>query len=232
MTKQSTVLTLYEVPGKSDIFVNESGESFSPPSDWAFLPAGDAAITRRVTKEGNFWKICYRKGRRVYTKGVWSESLVIKQAIHDVKSLREDEGYQRKLEYSRASRARAEDRYVGEFTQAILVHLNFHINFSDMALKMSKLIADHATPVGSGSVARTKMIPLEQRAAKAVNAWMRHKTTEYDNMQIKRVKGARREVRRSLAKTSNAILLNYRQGVAPSNDCPLWNALQGIDTIK
>lgn len=54
----------------------------------------------------------------------------------------------------------------------------------------------HAVPVGSGTVARTQLIPLEQRAEAAVIAWMRHQTTAYDRMSIARIKGERREVRR------------------------------------
>ena len=67
-------------------------------------------------------------------------------------------------------------------------------------------VADHATPVGSGTVARTKRIPVERRAEAAVIAWMRHQTTAYDSMPIPRVKGKRREVRRLLAQRSKELL--------------------------
>jgi len=230
MTKQTTIVTLFEVKGKPDQYISEAGQPISPPSGWSFLPAGDAALTRRVTKDADYWKVCYKKGRRVYTKGIWAQTSTIEQAKQYVKAMREDDGYQKKLESSRASRARAEDRYVVEFTQAIVAHLNFHPSYAELAIRMSKLISEHATPVGSGTVARTKMIPIEQRAAKAVTAWMRHQTTEYDNMQIKRVKGARREVRSTLAKSSNSLLQNYRDGIAPSTDCPLWSAVYSNET--
>ena len=68
----------------------------------------------------------------------------------------------------------------------------------------------HATPVGSGTVARTERIPVEQRAEAAVIAWLRHQTTAYDPMSIPRVKGKRREVRRMLAARSKALLDAYR----------------------
>jgi len=48
-------------------------------------------------------------------------------------------------------------------------------------------VSQHATPVGSGTVARTERIPIQQRAESAVIAWMRHQTTAYDNMKIARV---------------------------------------------
>jgi len=87
---------------------------------------------------------------------------------------------------------------------------------------------NHATPVGSGTVARTKRIPIQQRAEAAVIAWMRHQTTGYDGMVIPRVKGKRREVRRMLARRSHDLLERYRRGEQVGEDCPLKNALAVI----
>lgn len=90
---------------------------------------------------------------------------------------------------------------------------------------MAKAIAEHATPVGSGTVARTKRIPIEQRAEAAVIAWMRHQTTGYDGMVIPRVKGKRREIRRMLAQRSKELLAQYRRGDTFGEICPLKLAL-------
>ena len=79
------------------------------------------------------------------------------------------------------------------------------------------------------SVARTKRIPVEQRAEAAVIAWMRHQTTGYDSMKIPRVKGKRREVRRMLAQRSKELLARYRRGEAIGEKCPLKKALAGGD---
>ena len=87
-------------------------------------------------------------------------------------------------------------------------------------------MTDHATPVGSGTVARTKRIPVEQRAEAAVIAWMRHQTTAYESMKIPRVKGKRREVRRMFAQRSQELLGRYRSGEAVGDDCPLYQALE------
>jgi hypothetical protein len=78
-------------------------------------------------------------------------------------------------------------------------------------------------------VARTKRIPVEQRAEAAVIAWMRHRTTGYDNMVIPRVKGQRREVRRMLARRSHELLQRYRRGELIPEGCPLRRALAGED---
>jgi hypothetical protein len=80
--------------------------------------------------------------------------------------------------------------------------------------------------VGSGTVARTRRIPVERRAGAAVIAWMRHRTTGYDGLVIPRVKGRRREVRRLLAGQSRALLDAYRKGEpVDAAQCPLQRAL-------
>lgn len=75
--------------------------------------------------------------------------------------------------------------------------------------RLAAEVTAHATPVGSGTVARTQRIPIERRAESAVIAWLRHQTTAYDHMQIARVKGKRREVRRMMAGESRRLLAKY-----------------------
>jgi hypothetical protein len=98
---------------------------------------------------------------------------------------------------------------------------------ADAAL-LATLIAAHATPVGSGTVARTERIPLEERAEAATIAWLRHQTTGYDQMKIARVKGKRREVRRMLAERSRELLGRYRSGAPIPPGCPLAKAIAAI----
>jgi hypothetical protein len=102
--------------------------------------------------------------------------------------------------------------YVEDFYEAVLTFLAFHPNHADIAARFARAVADHATPVGSGTVARTKRIPVERRAEAAVVAWMRHQTTAYESMKIPRIKGKRREVRRMLAQRSQELLGWCRRG--------------------
>ena len=115
---------------------------------------------------------------------------------------------------------------MASFEETVLDFLAFDPRYADVAKAMADRVTTHATPVGSGTVARTKRIPVERRAEAAVIAWMRHQTTGYDDMVIPRVKGARREARRMLAKRSKSLLERYRRGedIAPS--CPLRAALR------
>src|SRR5262249_22988255 len=93
--------------------------------------------------------------------------------------------------------------------------------------RLARAVADHATPVGSGTVARTKRIPVEQRAEAALIAWMRHQPTAYDSMAIPRVKGKRRGGRRNLSRRSQQLLEGYRRGESVPEECPLRRALAG-----
>ena len=87
---------------------------------------------------------------------------------------------------------------------------------------MARAITAHATPVGSGTVARTKQISVERRAEAATIAWLRHQTTAYDHMSIPRVRGARRAIRRQLAQVSRALLDLHRRDAAHAERlCPL-----------
>ena len=107
----------------------------------------------------------------------------------------------------------------------MLSFLAFHSDHTDLAHRLARVVTDHATPVGSGTVARTKRIPVEERAEAAVIAWMRHQTTGYEGMVIPRIKGKRREVRRMLARRSHELLDHYRRGLLVPEGCPLQKAL-------
>ena len=222
MTKNRTVK-----PGVNpNYFVCEDGKMLRPPKGWSLLPPGDAAVTKKVKALGPTWVIQEKRGRRVYSKGVLAPKGNIEIAKESVEAKRKDPAYQKQLQASRQRRAVKQEQYVEDFTQSVFEFLNFHQKYEDFAKKMSEQISKHATPVGSGTVARTERIPIEERAERAVIAWMRHKTTAYDNMKIARVKGRRREVRRELAKVSRQILQSYRSGREIVPNCPLAGSLR------
>jgi hypothetical protein len=138
---------------------------------------------------------------------------------------RSDPAYARRRQADAARREKAQAGYVGEFRAAALAFLAFHPRHADLADRLARAVADHANPVGSGTVARTKRIPVEDRAEAAVIAWLRHQTTAYDSMAIPRVRGKRREVRRALARRSVELLGRYRRGEDAPAGCPLRQAL-------
>jgi hypothetical protein len=188
------------------------GKVLTVPDGWVLLPPGDAALTRRVKTAGEHWVVQEKKGRKVFSRGVWAPATTIERIQAELEAERSTESFAKRKEADAKRREKAQEIYVEDFTGAVVSFLAFHPSHADLAQRLAKMVADHATPVGSGTVARTKRIPVEQRAEAAVIAWMRHQTTAYDSMTIGRVKGKRREVRRMLAQRSKELLARYRRG--------------------
>lgn len=202
----------------------------TPPADWELLPPGDAGLTRRVKALGPSWTVQEKKGRKTFSHGVWAPAKNILQAKQEIEAKRADPKYIRQMEQAKDRREAKQEVYVEDFKAAILTFLKFHPIHGGFADQLADAVAAHATPVGSGTVARTERIPIEERAEAATIAWMRHQTTAYDFMKIERVKGRRREVRAELAQTSRAVLQAYRRGDTIPPTCPLKTALARIPT--
>lgn len=213
-------------PGPNGNTVRTSdGKVLTPPKEWALLPPGDPGLTRRVKLAGPHWVVQEKKGRKTFSHGVWANAATIDSIRKVLEQERSTEAYAKKRTADAKRREVKQTEYVEDFYQAVVDFLKFHPRHAAFATKLAKAVTIHATPVGSGTVARTERIPIERRAEAAVIAWMRHQTTAYDQMKIARVKGMRREVRRMLAQRSQELLDQYRKGVAPSELCPLARAL-------
>jgi hypothetical protein len=205
--------------------LTESGERLTPPEDWAFLEAGDAAITRSVKAKGETWVVQVRKGRRMISKGIWARKSHILESQKEVEEKRATPEYAKRRKTDLARRAAKHEQYLVDFCAEVVSFLGFHPRYQAEADILGRKITDHAAPVGSGTVARTERIPIAKRAEAATIAWMRHQTTAYDSMRIARIKGKRREVRRQLAAKSVKVLQAYRQGRELAENCPLKKAL-------
>ena len=205
--------------------LTESGERLTPPEDWSFLQAGDAAITRSVKAKGATWVVQVRKGRRMISKGIWAKDQHIQESRKEVEAKRATPEYSRRRTADLARRTAKQEKYMVDFCAEIVHFLSFHSRYQREAKILGRKITEHAAPVGSGTVARTERIPIAKRAEAATIAWMRHQTTAYDSMRIARIKGKRREVRRQLAAKSVKLLRAYRQGDELAENCPLKKAL-------
>ena len=202
------------------------GKVLTVPERWILLPPGDAGLTRRVKAAGDHWVVAERKGRKVFSRGVWASAAIIERIRVELDAERSTEGYAKRREANARRRDKAQVEYVDDFLGAVVAFLAFHPCHADVASRLARAVTDHATPVGSGTVARTKRIPVEQRAEAAVIAWMRHQTTGYDGMVIPRVRGQRRETRRMLARRSHELLERYRRAEPIGDECPLRSALR------
>lgn len=215
-------------PGPDDQSVRTAeGTVLRPPADWVLVPPGDAALTRRVKAAGPTWTVQHRRGRKTFSLGVWAPRSVVEVIRGQLAAERATPQHARKKEADSRRRDQQQAEYVGDFRQAVLAYLGFAPRYERVAEQMADAVAAHATPVGSGTVARTRRIPIERRAEAAVIAWMRHQTSAYDQLVIPRVRGKRREVRRLLARQSTSLLEAYRRGDDHDEaSCPLRQALR------
>jgi hypothetical protein len=203
------------------------GRVLTVPEGWVLLPPGDPALTRQVKAAGDHWLVQEKRGRKVFSRGVWAPAATVERIRAELAAERSTERFARRKQADARRREKSQAEYVGDFRGAVVAFLAFHPAHADLADRLARAVTDHATPVGSGTVARTRRIPVEQRAEAAVIAWLRHQTTGYDGMTIPRVRGRRREVRRALARRSHELLDRYRRGEPEQEGCPLRRALAG-----
>jgi hypothetical protein len=201
-------------------------EVLQVPAEWILVSPGDPALTRRIKAAGPTWTVQEKRGRKIFSRGVWASQAIVDAVQAQLVMERATPQHAKKREASARRREREQASYEISFQQAVLNFLAFDPCHQVAAEKLAQAVTEHATPVGSGTVARTQRIPIEQRAEAAVIAWLRHQTTAYDQMAIPRVKGKRREVRRLLAQRSKELLHDYRAGKqVDASTCPLAVAL-------
>ena len=204
------------------VFRAADGTLLTAPIGWACLPPGDAGLTRRVKAAGPSWAVLEKRGRKLFSRGLWAPAANIEAARAALDAERSTEAYakRRASDTQRREREQASDGV--EFGAEVTAFLRFSPRWAALAAELAARVTAHATPVGSGTVARTERISVERRAEAAVIAWMRHQTTAYDNLAIPRIKGKRREVRRDLAEVSRAVLdLHRRDDSHAAAACPL-----------
>ncbi len=213
-------------PGRiAGTVLTETGEHLVPPSDWDLLPPGDGPLTKLVKAKGPTWAVQERVGRRIMSRGVWASKIDILAAVAEIEAKRTAPGYQRQQQRRQLTKETKHQAYVLQFHGEVLGFLGFHQRYAELAEILADRVTSLATPVGSGTVARTERIPLADRARAAVIAWLRHQATDYERMTIARVKGRRREVRRQLAGISLELLVPYRQGRDIPQGCRLFQVI-------
>ena len=77
-------------------------------------------------------------------------------------------------------RERAETAYHAVFRAAVVSWLAFAPEHTGLAEEIARGAANQAVAVGSGRVGRTRTLSLEDRAALAARAFIRHRYTDYE----------------------------------------------------
>lgn len=157
----------------------EHGKLEIPP-DWDFLPSGDAFVTRTVKALGTYWVAWRPRGRnRSHRRrlGLWAPRVAIEQAQKKA-SATEAERARRRVQGAR-SRERQEVAYREELADAIRRFLEFPPQWAELADEIAEAASAQTAVVGSGRVGRTRTLSLDQRAALAARAYIRHHLTGY-----------------------------------------------------
>jgi len=152
------------------------------PADWDLLPTGDAFMTRTVKAGGVYWyawkpRTRSRPHRRL--AGLWAPRGVIEEA--KARAARTAAERERRRVVSAQHRADAEERYRGQLATAVRVFLDFAPEHTALAEAIAENASVRAAVVGSGRVGRTRKLGVEERAALAARAYIRHCYTNYED---------------------------------------------------
>ncbi|QZT38099.1 DUF2293 domain-containing protein [Halosquirtibacter xylanolyticus] len=208
--------------------LDKQGQEVSVPPQWVFLPAGDAGVTRAITKHKNYIRVKVLRGRRAISKGIWAPEALILEAKQRMEAMRSSESYQKQNLQRGIRRDQKQEVFKGALESAIKDKLSFHLCYKELEFKLAKAIADHSAPIGSGTVARSSRLTMEQKAERAINGWVRHHLTPYDQLKIARVKGARSMARKIMIEKGNEVLDIYRIGQERPSPCPIQKSLESI----
>jgi hypothetical protein len=123
-----------------------------------------------VKAAGPSWVVVERRGRKVFSRGLWAPAEHIETARTVLATERATEGYAKRKESDSRRRERRREReqlaYVEQFESEVLRFLQFSPRWRDLSHAVAQQVTSHATPVGSGTVARTERISVEERAAR------------------------------------------------------------------
>jgi hypothetical protein len=181
MSADAHALTNLEVyDTKAGLWHPELGDLVAPDG-WELLPAGDAFLTRRVSAGGVYWIVWRPKGRRAAHRRKVG-LLAPRGAIDAARAAAADTVSERakQRDANARQRDRAEAVYREELAAAVFRWLDFASPHSLLATEISVGAVEQAAVVGSGRVGRTRTLPIEERAALAARAFIRHHHTEYD----------------------------------------------------
>ena len=109
------------------------GSILTAPEGWVLLPPGDAALTRRVKEAGEHWVVAEKKGRKVFSRGVWAPAATIERIRAELEAERSTEGFAKRKEADARRRDKAQAEYVEDFLGAVVTFLAFHENYADLA---------------------------------------------------------------------------------------------------
>src|SRR4051794_7378396 len=102
------------------------GKVLTVPEGWILLQPGDAALTRRVKVAGDHFAVAEKKGRKVFSRGIWAAAATVDRIRSELEAERSTEGFANKKEADARRRDKAQAEYVEDFLGAVVTFLAFH----------------------------------------------------------------------------------------------------------
>src|SRR5438874_10242019 len=91
------------------------GKVLTVPEGWILLPPGDAAMTRRVKAAGDHWIVQEKRGRKVFSRGVWASAVAIARIRAELEVERSTAGHATRKAADARRRQEAQAQYVEDF---------------------------------------------------------------------------------------------------------------------
>src|SRR5215468_5896214 len=88
------------------------GRVLTAPEGWLLLPRGDAALTRRVKAAGDHWVVQEKRGRKVFSRGIWVPAGTIERIRAELEAERSSEGHAKRKAAAAHRREKAQAEYV------------------------------------------------------------------------------------------------------------------------
>src|SRR3954468_3130647 len=95
------------------------GRVLTVPNGWILLPPGDAALTRRVKAAGDHWVVQEKKGRKIFSRGVWAPAATIDRIREDLGAERSTESFAKRKQADADRREKAQAVYAEDFAEAV-----------------------------------------------------------------------------------------------------------------
>jgi hypothetical protein len=160
--------TLIAAPGPAERTVRTAdGRVLEVPVGWVLVPPGDPGLTRRVKAAGPTWTMQEKRGRKLFSRGVWAEAACVRRIEADLAAERATPAYARKLAAAGQRREREQAAYVESFEESVVVFLSFAPPHATLARHLAKvslrtLRRSAAAPWRARSAFRSNVAPRRQ----------------------------------------------------------------------
>src|SRR2546423_111539 len=86
-------------------------------------PEGAAALTRRIKAAGDFFAVAEKRGRKVFSRGIWTAAATVERVREALEAERSTESFAKRKEADSRRREKAQVSYVEDFHGAVLAFL-------------------------------------------------------------------------------------------------------------